>query len=183
MTHHIRSQVSLRSVGWRETVVLLGAACLVPVLVWRIPWNGSQPLSVYLLPAFWTTFVALYFYGVVPGLLVGLVAPGLSLLLDGLGAWKPAGALGLEIVFFALIAALMIARWPGFSFTAPLAFLAAKAAAIAVQFFVPAFGFSGKPFLHLAAATQNGLAGLVVLSAINAFLVALHPLTEEWEKE
>jgi hypothetical protein len=76
-----------------------------------------------------------------------------------------------------------MARWPGFSFTAPVAFLAAKAAALAVQFFVPAFGFSGNPLLQLAAATQNGLAGLVVLSAINAFLVALHPMTEEWDKE
>ncbi|MDB6115969.1 MAG: hypothetical protein JWQ62_2914, partial [Lacunisphaera sp.] len=57
------ASVPLRAAGWRETTILLAAAGLVPFLVHLLPWSGHRPLGVYVLPVFWTTFIALYFRG------------------------------------------------------------------------------------------------------------------------
>jgi hypothetical protein len=183
MTTRVRAVLVLPRVGWRETAVLLVAAWLVPVLVHLVPWDGHRPLGVYLLPVFWVTFVALYFHGAALGLLVGLVTPVINLSLTGLPAMQSVGMMSLEVAFFVVFAAGLMARWPGFRFTAPLACVVAKGAAIMVGFVVPAFGQTENPAQHLARSTQNGLAGLAVLAAINFLLVAFYPKTDAWEKE
>ncbi|MFI5337409.1 MAG: hypothetical protein ACHQ5A_11530, partial [Opitutales bacterium] len=76
-----------KTVSWRETSVLLVASWLVPVLVHLVPWHGSLPLGVALLPGFWTAFVAVYFFGARIGLPVALVTPAVNLLTTGLPAW------------------------------------------------------------------------------------------------
>src|SRR4051812_50155412 len=68
----------------QEAAVLLALAWAVPFLVHLIPSSGARPLGVYLLPMFWTAFVAVYFYGAVMGLAVGLVAPAINLMVTGL---------------------------------------------------------------------------------------------------
>ena len=183
MTTRARTVFVLPRVGWRETTVLLAAAWLMPVLVHHIPWDGHRPLGVYLLPVFWVTFVALYFHGLALGLLVGLVTPAINLLLTGLPAFMSVGTMSLEVALFAVLAALLVVRWPGFRLAAPLAYLAAKAAAILIEFVIPAFGETEAPLSHLARSAQNGLAGLAVLAAINILLVAFYPKTDAWEKE
>src|SRR4051812_38931439 len=80
-----------RRAGIGETVVLLALAWLIPFAVHLVPWSGLRPLGAYLLPMFWTAFVALYFFGPGLGLMVGLFAPVLNLLVTGLPAWKFAG--------------------------------------------------------------------------------------------
>jgi hypothetical protein len=169
--------------GWRETTVLLATAWLVPFLVHLLPWSGHRPLGVHVLPVFWMTFIAVYFRGPVLGLVVGLVTPAVNLLLTGLPVAAGIGAMGLEVVFFALGAALLVRRWPGFRLIAPLAWVAAKGLAITVQYFIPAFAETETPWIHLARSTQNGLAGLAVLAVINGLLVAFCPKTDAWEKE
>lgn len=168
---------------WRETTVLLAVAGLLPFLVHLLPWPGHRPLGVYVLPVFWTTFIAVYFRGAVLGLLVGLVTPVINLLLTGLPVSTAIGSMSLEIAFFVLAAAWLAGRWPGFRFTAPLAWVVGKGLAITIQYFIPAFAETEFPWQHLARSTQNGLAGLAVLVAINLLLVKLYPKTDEWEKE
>jgi len=68
MSTHVRRMFFPRIAGWRETAVLAVVAWLVPFLVHLIPWAGARPLGVYMLPVFWTTFVAVYFYGALAGL-------------------------------------------------------------------------------------------------------------------
>jgi hypothetical protein len=183
MATHVRRLLFFKTIGWRETAVLAGVAWLVPFLVHLAPWAGPRPLGVYLLPVFWTTFLAVYLYGALPGLAIGLVAPLVNLALTGLPALRSVGTMGLELAGFALVVAWLTGRWPGFRFTAPLAWVAAKALAITVQFLVPYFGYADNPLRHLARSTQNGLAGLVVLAGINLVLVALYPKTDAWERE
>lgn len=183
MSISARSAFVLPRAGWRETTILLAVAGLVPLLVHLLPWAGPRPLGVYVLPVFWTTFLAVYFHGAVLGLLVGLVTPVINLLLTGLPAMKTTGTMSLEVGLFVLVAALLVSRWPGFRFNAPLAWVAGKALAIAVQFFVPAFGYTGNPLQHLPRSMQNGLAGLAVLAVINVLLVSFYPKADSWEKE
>jgi hypothetical protein len=154
-----------KALGWREATLLLAIAWLVPFLVHLIPWSGPRPLGVYTLPIFWTTFLAVYFYGALPGLAIGLVTPLVNLALTGLPALRSVGLMGMEIALFVGVASLLTARWPAFWFTAPLAWVAAKALAIAIQFLIPAFDYAGSPVAHLGRSMQNGLAGLLRASA------------------
>ena len=168
-----------RRAGWRASAALMAAAWLVPVLVHLVPWSGPRPLGVYLLPVFWTTFVAVYLFGALPGLVVGLVTPVVNLLVTGLPVLAAVAAMSLELAGFALLAALLVARWPTLRFSAPLAYVAAKAAVIAVRFALPVFGETENPLHHFARSMQNGAAGLVVLIVLNALLVALAPDRDE----
>src|SRR5512141_2305160 len=101
-------------INWRETTALLVAAWLVPLLVHLLPWSGPRPLGAYLLPVFWTTFLAVYFRGALLGLLVGLVTPVINLLFAGLPALASTSPLGLEVAGFVLVAAWLLRRRPGF---------------------------------------------------------------------
>jgi hypothetical protein len=179
MSFTARRTLLFKTVGWREGAVLVVVAWLVPFLVHLIPWGGARPLGVYVLPVFWTTFLAVYFYGALSGLAIGLVAPLVNIAFTGLPALRMAGNMGLEVAFFVSVAALLAGRWPAFWLAAPLAWVAAKALAIAVQFIVPAFEYAGPPGPHLMRSTQNGLAGLAVLAAINVLLVVYYPKADE----
>jgi len=183
MSHSARTAPFLSRAGWRESTVLLAVAALVPFLVHLLPWSGPRPLGVYVLPVFWTTFVAVYFRGAALGLAVGLVTPLISVLLTGLPVATSISAMSLEIAFFVPVAAWAVVRAPGFRFWAPVAWVAAKAAAIGVQMLIPAFHETEGFLSHLGRSAQNGLAGLVVLAVINVLLVSFYPKPEEWERE
>jgi hypothetical protein len=183
MNNSARVVVAPPRARWHETTGLLAAAWLVPFLVHLLPWSGHRPLGVYVLPVFWTTFLAVYFRGALLGLLVGLVTPVVNLLLTGLPAGKAAGEMTMEVAFFVLAAALLLRRWPAFRLAAPLAWIAGKALAIVVQLFVPVLGDGDNPLLHLARSTQNGLAGLAILAVINLLLVAFYPKGDAGEKK
>jgi len=178
-----RRTLLCKTVGWREGAVLVVVAWLVPFLVHLIPWGGARPLGVYVLPVFWTTFLAVYFHGALPGLAIGLVTPLVNIALTGLPALGMVGTMGMEVAGFAGVAALLVARWPACWLAAPLAWVAGKALAIAGQFLLPAFEYTGQPLAHLLRSTQNGLAGLGILTVINVLLVVLYPKTDAWERE
>lgn len=164
-----------RKVTAREAAVLLVIAWLIPFLVHLAPWAGARPLGAYLLPMFWATFVAVYFYGAGAGLLTGLFAPAVNLLVTGLPAWKFFGVLSFELAVFALILAWAVRHAPRFWLLAPLGYLVAKAASTLLQSATPVFGDIGAPARFLAASVAGGAAGLVVLAAINLALVKYYP--------
>lgn len=175
MTTTARRLLIAKPIGWREGAILVAVAWLVPFLVHLIPWGGPRPLGVYLLPVFWTTYIAVYFYGALPGLAIGLVTPLVNFAVTGLPALRGLGFMGLEVALFVSIAAPLAARWPGFWFTAPLAWAGAKMLAIGLQFMIPVFGYTGDPVMHVGRSMQNGLAGLGMLAVINWLLVAFYP--------
>jgi hypothetical protein len=183
MSHLGRVDSSLLRVRWRETLGLMLAAWLVPFLVHLAPSFGPRPVGVYLLPAFWTAFVAVYFNGVGVGLLVAMVTPVVSLLIAGLPALDWLGTMSIELTGFVFASAWMVKRWPRFWLAAPLAYIPAKALAIGVQWMVPALGESRNPFTHLLDSVSNGLAGLAVLLFINLVLVRLDPGDADWDGE
>ncbi len=166
---------AFRKVTARETVILLTLAWLVPFLVHLVPWAGARPLGAYLLPMFWATFAAVYLYGAGTGLLVGLFAPAVNLLVTGLPSGKALGLMALELAVFTLVVAWAVRRAPRWWILAPLGYLAAKLVVTLLQLI--AFGFGGFEALRHSLVTSfiGGAAGMVVLTAINFALVKLDP--------
>ena len=178
-----RTFFSLSRVTWRETLVLMAMAWLVPFLVHILPWSGARPLGVHLLPAFWTAFVAVYLYGGAIGVVVALVVPVANLLTTGLPSLERTGLMTVELVAFVGVSAFLIQRWPAFRLAAPLAWLPAKALTSGLQWLLPVFAYTRNPFDHFVSSTRSCLAGLGVLLAINATLVALLPKDQDWDSE
>ncbi len=159
----------------RETAVLLTVAWLVPFAVHLAPWSGPQPLGAHLLPMFWTTLVATFFYGARLGVIVGLFAPIINLIVTGLPMLAFVATMSAELAVFAVLFALGVRRWPRFVVLAPLAYVggrlvstAAFAAMGGFADFSAATGFFTRAFV-------GGLAGIAVLCALHATLVWLYP--------
>jgi len=126
---------------------------------------------------FWATFVAAYFYGARVGLLVGLFAPAINLLVTGLPAWKFLSVMSFELAIFAIVTAWAVKRLPRLILSAPLGYIVAKIASTGVQAATPVFGDIGQPVDFFVRSLTGGIAGLVVLAAINAALVWFIPKT------
>ena len=164
-----------RKVTAREATVLLAIAWLIPFLVHLAPWGGARPLGAYLLPIFWATFVAVYFYGAGAGLLTGLFAPAVNLLVTGLPDWKSFGVAGVEVVIFVLFATWLVRRAPRGWWWAPLGYLAARIGAALLLSAPATFGSLNAAASFLEHVLVGGVAGLVVLALINLSLVKYYP--------
>lgn len=162
----------------RDAAVLLALAWLIPFLVHLAPWAGARPLGAYLLPVFWATFLAVYFYGLGAGLLTGLFSPAVNLLVTGLPAWKFFGAMSLELVVFVFLTTWAVRAAPRFWLWAPLGYFAAKTISALLLSATTVLGrpdSAGYFFTHLVV---GGAAGLVVLALINGALVKFYPKAE-----
>jgi hypothetical protein len=159
------------------------AAILLPFLVHLLPWSGARPAGVYLIPVFWTAFVAVYFGSTFTALAVALAMPVANLIGTGLPALDWVGPMSLELVAYVMVASILVHHWPRFWLAAPVAYVPAKAIAIAIQWFSP-IGHDGRePLNHLVNATVNGLAGLAILTLINLALVKLCSTSSDWDDE
>ncbi len=176
-----RRFLTLGQATWRETLVLMAVAWLVPFLVHVLPWDGPRPLGAHLLPAFWTAFVAVYLYGFGVGALVALVVPVANLLTTGLPVPERVVLLSLELVLFAGFAAWFLRRWPALRLASVLAWLPAMALTVAVRW---VWSDTPRPVLDTIVGNASGaLAGLGVLLALNLALVQLLPKDRDWDAE
>jgi hypothetical protein len=164
-----------RKAGVKETAVLLALAWSIPFAIHLAPWSGVRPLGAYLIPMFWAAFVAIYFYGAAVGLIVGLFAPILNLLITGLPAWKFLSVLSFELAIYALVATWSVRRAGRFILIAPLAYIVAKVASTGLQAATTVFGDIGQPGEFFARSLFGSAAGLAVLGVINAALVWFYP--------
>jgi len=177
MTSHATTSSTgvFRKFTIREAAVLLALAWLIPFLVHLVPWANPRPLGAYLLPVFWATFIAVYFYGLTAGLLTGLFSPAINLLVTGLPSWRFFGMMGLELVVFVLITTWAVRQAPRFWLWAPLAYCVAKtlsALVLSTAKVVGGLDAAGYFFSHLVV---GGTAGLVILALINGALVRFYP--------
>lgn len=159
----------------RETAVLLAVAWLVPFAVHLAPWSGVRPLGAYVLPMFWTTLVASYFFGARVGVIVGVFAPIINLLVTGLPALAFAATMSVELAVFAVAVAAGVRRWPRFVLIAPAAYVAGRLASTALLGATGAFADFDAAVGFVTRALSGGVAGLVVLSALHAALVWFYP--------
>lgn len=175
----IPARVGFRRAGLRETTVLLVVAWLIPFAVHLLPWSGEVPLGAHLLPMFWAAFASVYLFGLRTGLLVGLFAPTINLLITGFPAMRWQGVMAFELIVFALFAWWMVRRVPRLWLLAPLGYVVAKVSSTLLQLVVAPFGEIGSPATFLIHSLRNGLPGLAVLTAVNLGLVLLYPKTSE----
>lgn len=165
--------------GVLETTALLALAGLAPLLVHLVPWAGDRPLGAYVLPMFWGAFVAVYFYGARLGLLVGLFAPAINLVVTGLPSARTLALMGLELVVFVGVAAWTVRHRPRLALLAPLGYVVARIATAGLQAAMGDDGVSANGLLH---AFVRSSAGLIMLAAINAALVWFYPKPADSER-
>ncbi len=158
----------------RDAAVLFVMATAAPLLVHLLPSWDSAPLGAHLLPMFWVTFVAAYFYGGSVGVLTGLATPLINHLLTAHPAWGMVGVLGSELAVFALVSAWIVRRSLHAWFAAPLAAVIAMVSCAALQAVLPAFG-PASAVRFLTGALAAGFPGIVLLGGINWFLVKIRP--------
>lgn len=158
----------------RATALLLLAAWAVPFVIHLVPWSGARPIGAYLLPMFWTTLVATFMYGARIGALVGVSVPLLNTLLTGLPDPVRLGSTVTELVVFAVLAALLIARAPRLLIAAPLAYVGAKLASAILVAGVRGDASGLAPSV-LGASLGRAAAGLTVLLVIHFILLRLQP--------
>lgn len=156
-----------KKAGLKETTVLLALAWVVPFAVHLVPWSGERPLGAYLLPMFWTTLVAVYFFGAWTGLVTALCAPAINLAITGLPALRGAGFASFELVIFVFAMWAAVQRWPRAVWLAPLAYVAAKLSTVGLQISLGVTGISAVSLQH---SFTRALAGMVVLGIIHAGL-------------
>src|SRR5262249_38205634 len=104
-----------------------------------------------------------------------------NLLVTGLPAAERVGSMSLEVVAFVAITAWLVRTWPKFALAAPLAYLPAKAIAIAVRWAVPAFEYHRNVVDHWTSSIVNGMAGLGVLLIVNVVVVRLAQADSDWD--
>lgn len=155
--------------------MLLAVAWFVPLAMHLAPWSGVRPLGAYVLPMFWTTLVAVYFHGARVGVVVGLFAPVINLLVSGLPALAFVATMSVELAVFAVAVAAGVRRWPRFVLMAPLAYVAGRLTSTAVLGVTGAFADFDAAAVFVTRALSGGVAGLVVLCAIHAALVRFYP--------
>jgi hypothetical protein len=171
----VATSAGFKKAGVKETTVLLALAWLIPFAVHLAPWSGARPLGAYLLPMFWATFVAVYFFGARLGVVVGLFAPLVNLAVTGLPAWKFLSVLSFELVVFALVTTWLVRRAPRLMLAAPLGYVVAKIGSTGLQAATSAFGDIGSPGDFFVRSLVGGLAGLGVLAVINGALTLFYP--------
>jgi len=162
-----------KRVTFRETTILLAVAWLVPFMVHLLPWTGDRPLGAHLLPMFWTGFVAVYLYGLRVGLLVGLFAPALNLVLTGLPALSRLAMMSFEITVFVTFAWWLVRRKSAGFWVAPLGYLTAKLAAALLQI------LTGASVLDIGSALPASLVaalpGFAILAGVNYAVIKYYP--------
>jgi hypothetical protein len=163
-----------KKAGWRETGVLLAVAALIPLVIHLVPWTGPRPLGAYLLPMFWTTFVAVYFYGATVALAVALVGIVVNFAVTGQPAGGMLGVMALELAVYAITAAWAVRRMPRFVLVASLAFLVAKIGSTLVISLVNHVALADA-VMAFERAVVGGAIGLLVLTAINLALAMVYP--------
>lgn len=158
----------------RATALLLLAAWVVPFVVHLIPWNGARPIGAYLLPMFWTTFVATFLYGGRIGALVGVFVPLLNVVMTGLPDPVRVGASAAELGVFSLLVALLVARNRRSLLVGPLAYAGAKLTAVALVAGLRGDA-SGLAPSAWGASFGRAVGGLAVLVVIHWVMLRLPP--------
>ncbi|MEM8969846.1 MAG: hypothetical protein AAGE93_25740 [Bacteroidota bacterium] len=157
-------------VSLRATVLLLVAAFILPFLVHLLPAYEGVPMGARLLPMFIVPFIAVVFFNVTLGLVIGGLSPLMNVLLTGSPDWQFVVVLSLELMLFALIVNQFL-KMPGLKWmAAPVAYMAAKVASLVLLIVVPLIT-NAEPTQFFVNSMVNAWPGILLLGIINILVL------------
>jgi hypothetical protein len=151
-----------------ETLIILAATMLLPVLVHLLPNINGNLSGAVLLPIFLAPMIAAFFYKKHVAILAGIFAPLLNYLIMGRPAPEMVIMLASEIVLFALLLVWLkninVIRY----IAAPLAYLVAS---LAVASVLSVVGTLANPVLFWMNSTTIALPGIILMGIINVAIL------------
>jgi hypothetical protein len=174
MRHNItiKQNLAAERLQIKETALVLVATILLPVLTHLFPYSGQAPVGAVLLPIFIAPLVAAFYFRSHVAVLAGALAPFANMLLTGQPGWHFASVLSFELIIFstALVSLRHVAilQWV----LAPLALLLAKLSSYLLVNAYPGILPQGFPVSFDAQGVATMLPGIVILSAINLFIIS-----------
>jgi hypothetical protein len=147
------------------------ATILFPILIHLLPFNTQIPIGAIWIPVFYAPFIACLFYRPHVAVIAGICSPLINIILTSRPFQDVTLMLMLELVFFALIATLLLKKIRWFSLISVVSYIAAKFISAVVLGITPHFaGSSGLTFW--VNSIINALPGLVMLAFINIIVVS-----------
>jgi hypothetical protein len=147
-----------------QTVVILAATMLLPVLVHLIPTINGNISGAVLLPIFLAPLVAAFVYKRHVAIFAGIFAPLLNYLIMGRPAPEMVIMLGFEIVLFVVLLSWLKDLKGIRYFAAPLAFLVVS---FVVAIGLSLFGSLANPVSFWANSTSIAIPGILLMWVIN----------------
>lgn len=147
-----------------QTVVILGATMLLPVLVHLLPNINGNISGAVLLPIFLAPMLAAFVYKKHVAIFAGIFAPLLNYLIMGRPAPEIVVMLGFEIVLFVVLLSWLKDLKDIRYFAAPVAYLVVS---FLVAFGLSLFGNLTNPISFWANSTIVAIPGILLMWAIN----------------
>ena len=157
----------------KEIIFVLAFSILLQVLIHLIP-SGSTPLGAVLLPLFYAPFIAALFYRVHVGLTVAVLSPICNYLITGNPVIGLIGIVTLELVIFVLLTKLLNSQNIFIYVNAPASFLLTKVFSSLAILIFPWIYPTGNFLDYYSSSVQKGIAGILVLFAVNYLTVKLY---------
>ncbi len=152
------------------TILTLGLMWMLPALVHQIPFSQPTPLGAYLLPIFFVSLFAAWFFDPWVSVVASLLQPLLNHITIGMPTFNVAILLSLELVLFSLMV-IKFREYKGLrSFVAPFAVVVAKLGSMILVAAVPSLAKTHF-FVFFAHSVKVALPGIFLLWLFNLVLV------------
>lgn len=157
----------------KETILVLAATLLMPMLIHLIPVSASTPVGAVLLPIFYAPLVAVIFFRFHVALIPALLAPVINYFLTGHPAAHLLPVMTIELVVFVSAIAFIISMKNQISWiAAPLAYVVAKVGSVILLSIFPALMEIGG-FEFAMISLSNAWPGMIMLLIINIVCLKL----------
>ncbi|MCC5931678.1 MAG: hypothetical protein JJU28_20700 [Cyclobacteriaceae bacterium] len=157
----------------KETILVLAATLLMPMLIHLIPVSGSTPVGAMLLPIFYAPLVAVIFFRLHVALIPAILAPAINYFLTGHPAAHLLPVMTLELVVFVAAIAFILHKKSQISWiAAPLAYIIAKVGSVVLLTVFPSLmEIAGFEFAMIS--ISNAWPGIIALLLINILCLKL----------
>lgn len=147
-----------------QTVVVLGATMILPVLIHLLPNFNGQLSGAVLLPIFFAPMIAAFLYKKHVAIFAGIFAPLLNFLIMGRPAPEMVITLGFEVVLFVLALSWLMNLKSIRYFAAPIAYLISSLIVVAG---LSVLGNLSNPFSFWLNSTLVAIPGIILMGIIN----------------
>lgn len=152
----------------KAILILFISALILPFIIHLIPPYRGIPMGAFLLPMFYIPFIAVFFYRLHVGLIIGALVPMANYLITGSPDYQFVTVLSFELMVFSLFSFYLLkTKW--MVFAAPLAYLFAKAVSSLLLFLIPILPVP--PIDFFINSISNAAPGIAVLLVINGLVI------------